>query len=331
MRRFLVLALVLATGLPVVADEVMLANGDKLTGKVKELGGGKLAIETPHSGVVLVDWAQVKSVATDENVKVKLDSGEVIEGKLSAGEAGKLRISSASVSAPVDIDPAKVTRINEPPAEWHGFLELGFRATGGNTHNQTAYVAAQLLRETDRDRFLIRANFNYGRSEGITNAQSAYGQIKYDYKFTSRLYGFVSEELTHDKFRDLRIGTMTSLGAGLIIVKEEKIESWVEAGVAYATNDFYALQKDEGHLAGRLHHHFKVSLPFGIDFTNDVTFYPNFERMTDWQLHEEAFLSAGLGKGWTARAGVILDYDHEVSALRKKHDVIYVLTIGYKF
>ena len=312
-------------------DVVVLKNGDRLSGKVAALAAGRLKIVTAHSGDVFVEWAQVATVTTEGAVKVKLDTGEILEGKLSAGENGRVRIESVSTAEPVEVDPAKVQKINEPPVQWHGFLEIGARATGGNSRTQAAYVAAEALRETEIDRFLIRASFNYGRSAGITTARNAYGQFKYDYKFSPDWYGYISEELVHDLFRDLRVRTVTSLGVGYIIVKQPKIESWAEVGVAYVTNDFYALEPDEGHLAGRIFHHLKVQLPLGLEFTNDVTFYPNLETSTDWQLREEAFLGAGLGKGWTARAGVILDYDHQVPPTRRKEDVLYVVTLGYKF
>jgi putative salt-induced outer membrane protein YdiY len=311
-------------------DVVVLRNGDRLSGKVESLTGGKLKIVTPHSGAVFVDWGEIATVTTEAAVKVKLETGEIIEGKLSAADEGRLKIETASAAQPVEVDPAKVAKINED-TDWHGFIDIGFRATGGNSRTQGAYAGAQLLRETDRDRFLIGANFNYGRAAGITTARNAYGILKYDYKFTPKFYGYVSEELLHDRFRDLRIRTITSLGVGYIFVKSAPLDTWAEAGGAYVTNDFYELEEDEGHLGGRLYHHLRASLPLGLEFTNDLTFYPNFEHSKDWQVHNEAFVSAGVGKGWTARAGVIWDYDHFTPRDRRRHDVLYVLTIGYKF
>jgi putative salt-induced outer membrane protein YdiY len=327
--RSVLLVLVVA-GAASADDVVVLRNGDRLSGKVDSLAGGKLKIVTAHSGAVLVSWSEIASVTTEAAVKVKLDTGEIVEGRLSTGEGGKLKIETPSAAAPVEVDPAKVAKINED-TDWHGFIDLGFRATGGNSRTQGAYVGTQLLRETDRDRFLIGANFNYGRAAGVTTARNAYGIVKYDYRFTPKFYGYVSEELLHDRFRDLRIRTVTSLGAGYIFVKSAPIDTWAEAGVAYVTNDFYDLEKDEGHLGGRIYHHLRVSLPLGLEFTNDLTFYPNFEHSKDWQIHDEAFISAGLGKGWTARAGVIWDYDHFIPKERRRHDVLYLLTIGYRF
>src|SRR4051794_27872234 len=47
-----------------VCDVVMLANGDRVTGTVESLIGGKLAFSTPYAGRVFIDWRQVRSITT---------------------------------------------------------------------------------------------------------------------------------------------------------------------------------------------------------------------------------------------------------------------------
>ena len=43
------------------ADEVVLKNGDRITGTVVELADGTLSIETEYAGVVKIDWSQVET------------------------------------------------------------------------------------------------------------------------------------------------------------------------------------------------------------------------------------------------------------------------------
>ena len=81
MKKIILLVALLAIPAFAGADEVVLKNGDKPTGKVLGMAGGKLAFETQHSGVVKIDWAQVASLKTDEKVKVRLATKEIVEGK----------------------------------------------------------------------------------------------------------------------------------------------------------------------------------------------------------------------------------------------------------
>src|SRR5436190_23362279 len=85
MRILTVVTLFFATAIAFADDEVKLKNGDRLSGTVKSLTGGKLIIETPHAGPIKVDWTQVVSVKTDNPVKVKLVTGDLLEGRFVRG------------------------------------------------------------------------------------------------------------------------------------------------------------------------------------------------------------------------------------------------------
>ena len=102
MKRWF-LGLLLAAAPAAADDEVKLRNGDRLSGKVATLAKGKLVLATPHSGAVPIDWAQVVSVRTDGKVEVKLSTGEVIQGKLSPGPEGRLRIEVEGAPEPVEV------------------------------------------------------------------------------------------------------------------------------------------------------------------------------------------------------------------------------------
>lgn len=328
--RLAAVLVVFLVGSALADDVVTLKNGDRLTGTVVDMNGGKLKFKTAYAGEVVIDWAQIQSLTTAGAVKVKLVDGELLEGKVSTTEAGTLKIEGEALKGPVELGPAKVSKINETPTEWHGSVDVGYFQTGGNSRKISAIAAVNLLRETDRDKFQIRADFRYGRERGVTTDRKAYGLVKYAYKFTERFYGYISEEVFHDFTKDLRVGTVTSVGVGYDIIKAEHTDLSAEAGIAYMTND-YRNSPDEGHVGGRVFVHFRQDLFLGLVFVNDLTFYPNFERGRDWQARDEASISAGLGKGLTARIGAIWDYDHEPPAHNFRHDVVYFATLGYRF
>jgi hypothetical protein len=331
MKHRLAILLVLLLPVAVFADDVVtLKNGDKITGTVVDMNGGKLKIKTAYAGEVQIDWGQIQTLTTAGAVKLKLTDGELIEGKVSTTETGTLKVEGETLKSPVELDPTKVAKINETPTQWHGSIDLGYFQTGGNTRKISGIAAINLLRETDHDKFQIRADFRYGRERGVTTDRKAYGLLKYAYKFTERFYGYISEEVFHDFAKDLRVGTVTSVGVGYDFIKAEHTDLSAEAGIAYMTNDFRR-SPDEGHVGARIFVHFRQDLFLGLVFTNDLTLYPNFERGRDWQGRDEAAISAGLGKGWTMRVGAIWDYDHEPPAHAFRHDVLYFATLGYKF
>ena len=67
-----------------MADEVKLSNGDRLTGTITEIAGGKLKIKTALAGDVVVDTKDVVTFSTDNPVTLKLKDGQTVERKVAA-------------------------------------------------------------------------------------------------------------------------------------------------------------------------------------------------------------------------------------------------------
>src|SRR6478672_10660092 len=66
------------------ADEVVFKNGDRLTGTIKSVDGGKLTIDTKVAGVVIVDMGDVQTFSTDAPVQLRLNDKTVMRDKINA-------------------------------------------------------------------------------------------------------------------------------------------------------------------------------------------------------------------------------------------------------
>ncbi|MDH4570832.1 DUF481 domain-containing protein [Pseudomonas sp. BN414] len=86
--RSLLASFVLLNCLPLWADTVWLNNGDRLTGEIILLDGGKLALKTKYAGQVLIDWKDIDTLRSEKPLLIKrqgLDS----QHSRSLGAAGK--------------------------------------------------------------------------------------------------------------------------------------------------------------------------------------------------------------------------------------------------
>jgi putative salt-induced outer membrane protein YdiY len=330
MRSLVWIALLAMVTVVSAEDEVKLKNGDRLSGKVTGLAGGKLTIVTPEAGPVKVDWLQVVSVKTDEPIKVKLTTGEIVEGKVVPGGDGRLKVETQGAAAAVEVDLAKVKAFNEPPAAWHGKLSAAARSTDGNTKEASVMVSGAATRETESDVLLAKVLFRYGTTDSVLTERNAYGIGKYQLKMSPTLYVYVSEELQGDTFKDLSIGTVTSVGAGVVILKEAAIDLSAEIGPAFVTNDF-RVAPDESHAGIRASTYLRVALPLNFEFRDNFTIYTNFEDSQDFQLRNEATLGTALGGGWDLLGGVITEYDKTPTAGLGRRDDTYFIGLGYTF
>jgi putative salt-induced outer membrane protein YdiY len=327
------LAWILLLGMVAVAaadDEVKLKNGDRITGKVTGLDGGKLTIDTPEAGAIKIDWTQIVSVKTDHPVKVKLATGELLEGKVDPGNEGRLKIETQGAAAPVEVDLTKIKAINEPPVTWHGKISAAGKITDGNTHNESFIIAGEATRETEQDLIMAKAIFRYGKSGQTLTERNSYGIGKYDYKITQTFYAYVSEELSSDTFKDISLESITSAGVGYVFVKSDPIDFSLEAGLAY-TSDNFDVQPDDSYLGARIAASLRLALPLHFEFKDNFTIYPNFKDSQNYHFRNEASLGTAIGAGWDLLGGVITEYYNEPGPGLGRVDDTYFVGLGYTF
>jgi hypothetical protein len=93
---FLLFTACLATGiLNAYADQVVLTNGDRISGRLVSLSGETLHISTSYSGIIKIDLGHLLKLETDNPMVVELLSGERITGRIGSGEAKKIIIHSS--------------------------------------------------------------------------------------------------------------------------------------------------------------------------------------------------------------------------------------------
>lgn len=324
MRTILTALFLLLASTAFADDEVKLKNGDRITGKITGLAGGKLVVETKAEGKVSIDWTQVLSVKSDDPLRLKLLNGDLVEGKASPSAEGKIKIDAT------DIEMAQVAKINEPAVQWHGNLNLAAKGTDGNTLTKSFLVAAEGSLESESDVILLRGLFRYGQQNGLLSERNAYLLGKYQYKFNPTFYAYASEEFLSDTFKDIGAQSITSVGVGFEIIKESWVDLSAEVGIAYITTDFQAAI-DESHIGARLAARGRLALPLGFEAKDTVIVYPNFKYGPNFQVRNEFTLGTSLGGGWNLLGGIITEFNNRPSPGLNNTDNTYFLGIGFSF
>src|SRR5579884_2469204 len=200
-------AAVLASTL--VADQVTLKNGDRLTGAIKKMDGKSLTFHSNLAGDVSIDWANVTELTSKEKVYVGLKKGQVVQGlvtitpsgvEVQSAEAGHVTSKREDVDyirAP-DVYEAEVGRYEHPGLLdlWTGFADLGVSLARGNANMATITSSATAIRSTPRDK--IEADFTsiYSSSSptqgghSVVTANARRGSLLYDLNLRPRIFVF---------------------------------------------------------------------------------------------------------------------------------------------
>jgi len=75
-------------------DIVVLLNGDKITGEIKELKYGKLKFKTDDISTIYFEWDKIDAIYSKDNFEIITTSGAKYFGSIDFGESRKLKLIS---------------------------------------------------------------------------------------------------------------------------------------------------------------------------------------------------------------------------------------------
>lgn len=320
---------------PVLADEVVFKNGDKLTGKIVSAEDGKLKIKSTVAGTVEVDLADVKTFSSDEPIALKLKDGTIIRQAVGAAEKpGEVAVKPGAVAAQnVPIDSIKTINQKE---SWTGSIVAGGLITRGNSDTEAFNLSADATRRTDIDRLNLNAQYLFGRQEDPTTGDKSTSTdnwrlgAKYDYFINEKLYAFGSFGVEKDRIANLDIRLTPAVGIGYQWIERKDFNFFTEAGLAYVYEDYEGEEASEN-ISLKLAYHVDKKLRDGVAVFHNLTFYPSIEDISDYYLLTDAGIRADLTDSFFTEFKVELKYDATPASGSSRSDLRYILGVGWNF
>lgn len=263
MSRFLsfslICALFLVTCPSIFADQIILKNGDRLSGKIIKKDGDKIIIETEFAGTVSILWTAVEKIIADEPLNIKLTDGQIIKGIVATTEEEKLQVETQSVGT-VEIAKENVEVVRNEAEQkkfiaeeelyrdpgllqlWRGTFDVGFSLTAGNSDTKAFNAGVRANRETLNDKISVYANAiqasNSNSGTAVTTAQAVYGGVRYDYNLSEKLFVFGSGDFEYDKPQQLDLRSVIGGGFGYKFIRNDRTKLDIFGGATYNNENF---------------------------------------------------------------------------------------------
>ena len=235
------------------ADQVVLKNGDTLTGSIVKKDGAKLTLKSEFLGEVSMPWSAVKSIQSEGPLTVVLPSGESVAGKIStSGDNLEVATGAAPKSAPL----AGVTAVRNAAEQhawerlqnpglgelWTGFFDMGLALARGNARTDTFTTAFNASRVTRKDKITVYFNQIYGtaRVDNLTSttASALRGGWAYNRDLTPRFFVTTLNNYEHDRFQSLNLRFVAGGGFGVNALKTDRANLSVTGGGDYERENF---------------------------------------------------------------------------------------------
>ena len=340
MQRISTLALTVSVTLAAIcstaiADEIEFKNGDVLRGKVVKSDGTKLTFKSDNAGEVTVDTSAIKTLSTDEPIKLKLNDGTILNQRAQASEDDGTFTTEAGTLPEQTISLGDVSWINFSE-KWTGNAFFGAILTRGNSDTESVDVRASATRRTEIDRMLVEGNYFYSRQKNpatgdkTTSADNWSVLGKYDYFFTEKLYGYASLRAERDRIALLDLRLTPSVGVGYQWFERPDFELKTEAGLAYVYEDFSTGDSNE-YVAARLAYGVKKKLNDRVSVFHNLEYLPSLEDPSEFNVNADAGLRANLTKRMYSELKVEWKYDSDPAPGAVKNDTRYIVGVGVEF
>jgi putative salt-induced outer membrane protein YdiY len=235
------------------ADQVVMRNGDRVTGAIIKQDGKTITIKTDMFGVVTAPWDQVVSLQSEQQVNVVLKDGKTLLGTLSTN-AGKVEV--AGKDTKTGVAPGEVTSIRNADEQrayerllepgllqlWSGSGSVGWAGTNGNAKTLTFTTALNAARVTSTDKTSVY--FSMIKASALVNgttagtAQAVRGGIGYDHNVSPRLFVNAFNDYEYDKFQNLDLRFVLGGGFGYHAWKGERSALDLLGGVDFNHSSF---------------------------------------------------------------------------------------------
>ncbi len=333
----LLLALCLFVASSGFADELILHNGDRLTGSVVRMQEGQLVFDTKYAGEIEIDWSQVAKINTDKPIQVILSDETSLRGLTKHAEEGKMKLKMGKIVETVSFDLSEVKAINpkpkeaEPSVKLHGRVNVGISSASGNTDTESYHMDGEMVARTEMNRYTVGIEYNREEDNKELTEKNYLGHIKYDHFLSQKWYAYTNALFEKDEFKDLKLRSTLGTGMGYQFYESPLTNLYLEGGLSYV-NDDYEGREDDKTAAGRWAVNFdKYFWNKTVQFFHFHEGYQGLEDTDNIFIRSKTGLRFPLQKGLAATLQYNYDWDNSPAPGEEKEDRKYIITMGYEF
>jgi len=323
------------------AGMVRLQNGDVITGKILKVSGGKILIDTEHSGEIKIDAKYVVDVQSDRVLTVEYEDGREVDGYVAVGPNGELVVQEAAPEAaapeeaaegaPVDLAGIKDVREVTPYFRYLADLQLGVNVAKGNSDSENVNLFASFVPSFGKNTIALDGQWNRGKSNGELAASNWRLNGQYEREFWKRWYWLLFNSYEYDKLQDLDLRITAATGLGYKFFEPDPTLLRVSLGPAYVNENFTGSGDDRQFAALRW------TLDFDQDiWSPDVSIYHN-HKVTVGLSESQLLVLTTQGLRFNLIGDLALlfefqfDHNNNPSAGAKPDDYRYLVKLAYAF
>lgn len=319
------------------ADEVVLTNGDRLTGTVISKSPEGLKFKTQYAGVVRIDWRMVETLSTDEPVDVMMrgNEGRLDTRLLRSDETRTVRLAEAPEVPPLKLD--RIGYLNPTPSQSGEGFEYKWRANVAGSSVSGNSETTQLALETEmnavgkKSRYSMRLKGEERTDHGVESASNYLASADRDWFVNKKNFIYARTTVEHDPYRDLSTRASAGTGYGLQVIDNDQTGLSVKGGVDMV-RERRVENEDQSYPAvgwGVNYRHWLIGR--AAEFFHQQDGYMNARDGRDVTLKMRTGFRLPIIERLSAQVQSVLDWEGKPAEGRKATDMSLQFGVGYEW
>lgn len=320
-------ALVPAAGL---ADQLVMKNGDIITGDISAIAGDKVTIKPTYSDEIAVNMADVASIEDDGVYAVVLEDGREVQAQFAGAADGQqaLIVEDKPVSAAV----SGITVLPPPPPYYQrvSHVDLNMTLRDGNTDSRNALLFADTRMRLGVHRHIADLTFAREEVDGVDTKKQDLLRYEYNWLLDGPWYLGARASYERDPIKELDHRYTAGLLVGRDIFNDDVKLLTASLGAGYADEELGGVSDSGAVGLWKLVYEHKLrqgALAFFHNHSIDYHFYGD----------NNAIFKSNTGFRWdvigSVYTSVSLRYDYETEPApgSESYDTTLAVGIGAEF
>ena len=315
-----------------LADEVILDNGDRISGSLVKADGKHLTIKTAYAGEVKINWQSIATVTAAEPVEVLLSSGKLAKVKQITNTGQQ-----AANGKHAPVSKADIAYITPPSylsgkgAAWRGRLDVGASSSSGNTHNDRVNASGEVTARTLQNRFKLSGRMAWAAEQEQETEANLRGTLKAEHFLDEKWFAFARTAFHKDRFQDLNLRSIVGAGSGYQFVESAQDNFYIELGVDYIHEDNRQADDDEYPALRWALNYDSYLYRDKVQFFHEHGLNYSIEGSDKLLFESETGLRFSIHSNLHSTLAMEYDWNNRPAAGKTEDDSRYIFTLGYKW
>jgi hypothetical protein len=187
-----------------LADQLVMKNGDVITGSVSKISDGKVYVTPAYADEFAVSLAEVASIRNDKVLEVEMKDGSEMTAQFAGvSESGEQILVVDGAPQTVVLD--NLADAEEPPA-WYdrvSNVDVNMTINSGNTDSRTSLIFANTRLRMGDHRHLGDVTFRRDETDGVRTKKQDLFRYEYNWMYNEPWYTGVTATYERDPIREL--------------------------------------------------------------------------------------------------------------------------------